>query len=252
MNEIRVFFTALMFFTRVPCPKWIGLSDDLLNKATKYLPLVGIIVGSGSALVLWLSHFVFPAELSIIASMIVSILITGAFHEDGFADVCDGFGGGWSKQQILDIMKDSRIGAFGTIGIVLILLTKYFALHSIDLNILPFVLIAGHTSSRFAAVTFIFSHEYTRTDNTGKSKPIGSSISKGGLLFAFVISLLPFVLLKNPLFLLIFVPVLLAKWSLARYFKKWIGGYTGDCLGATQQICEIVFYLSFIILWRFI
>ena len=86
-KEIRIFFTALMFFTRIPCPKWVDHSEEYLNKSSKYFPLMGWIVGGGSALVFWLSTYIFPLPISILLSMIASILITGAFHEDGLADV---------------------------------------------------------------------------------------------------------------------------------------------------------------------
>src|SRR3569833_79355 len=124
-RETKIFFTALMFFTRIPCPKWVDHSEEYLNKSSKYFPVVGIIVGSISALIFWLFQLFFPVEIALIFSIIASILTTGAFHEDGFADVCDGFGGGWTKDKILLIMKDSRVGAFGVIGLISILAGKY-------------------------------------------------------------------------------------------------------------------------------
>ena len=124
-EQVRIFFTALMFYTRIPCPKWVDHSPDYINKATRFFPLMGWIVGSFAfaffSLCLWLNE---PA-LAVIFSMIASVWITGAFHEDGFADVCDGFGGGWTKQKILDIMKDSRVGAYGLIGLLLLFALKF-------------------------------------------------------------------------------------------------------------------------------
>jgi len=123
--EIQVFFTALMFYTRIPCPAWVNHDEEFLNKATRYFPLIGWIVGGLAALTFYGSSFIFSKEVSILFSFAISVLITGAFHEDGFADVCDGFGGGWTKEKILDIMKDSRVGAYGAIGIVLLFLLKF-------------------------------------------------------------------------------------------------------------------------------
>ena len=124
-KELHIFFTALLFYTRIPCPKNIDHNPDYLNKASRYFPLVGWIVGGISFSVYYLSSFLFPSQIAIVLSIIAGILVTGAFHEDGFADVCDGFGGGWTKEKILLIMKDSSIGAYGAIGLVLLFLLKF-------------------------------------------------------------------------------------------------------------------------------
>ena len=124
-KEIRIFFTALMFYTRIPCPSSTDHHPDYINKATRYFPLIGWIVGGLSFLAFLGSSYVFNTSISVVISLIIGVLVTGAFHEDGLADVVDGFGGGWTKQKILDIMKDSRIGAFGAISLVLLFLLKY-------------------------------------------------------------------------------------------------------------------------------
>ena len=116
-EEIKIFFTSLMFYTRLPCPSYIDHSENYLNKATRYFPLIGIIVGTISFLLFWIFNQIFNVEISIIIAIATGILITGAFHEDGFADTFDGFGGGWTKEKILEIMKDSRIGAYGAISV---------------------------------------------------------------------------------------------------------------------------------------
>src|SRR6478609_3085615 len=124
-KELHIFFTALLFYTRIPCPKNIDHNPDYLHKASRYFPLVGWIVGALTFIIYYLSSFLFPSQIAIVLSIIAGILITGAFHEDGFADVCDGFGGGWTKEKILTIMKDSAIGAYGAIGLVLLFLLKF-------------------------------------------------------------------------------------------------------------------------------
>ncbi|HWY97589.1 MAG TPA: adenosylcobinamide-GDP ribazoletransferase, partial [Bacteroidia bacterium] len=154
-KEIRIFFTALMFFTRIPCPKWVDHSEEYLNKSSKYFPLMGWIVGGFSALIYFGGTYIFPVSIAILLSMVASIWITGAFHEDGLADVCDGFGGGWTKEKILLIMKDSRVGAFGVIGLVMVLLIKYVSLSSIPSMgklFVPFIIVSAHSLSRFFAV----------------------------------------------------------------------------------------------------
>jgi adenosylcobinamide-GDP ribazoletransferase len=251
-TEIRIFFTALLFYTRIPCPKWVDHSEEYLNKATRYLPLVGIIVGGFSAAIFYGCNFVLPVSVSILFSILGGILMTGAFHEDGMADVCDGFGGGWTKEKILLIMKDSRVGAFGVIGLILLFAFKYSLLVSIHPALVPFVFIAAHALSRLIALTFIFTHTYARNDESGKSTAVAKKPAYSNLIIAAIFGLAPLLLFRNPMVFLIIIPLLLMRAYLGRYFKKWIGGYTGDCLGATQQICEVLFYLCFVILERFI
>ncbi|PRZ28169.1 adenosylcobinamide-GDP ribazoletransferase [Flavobacterium granuli] len=263
-KEIDIFFTALMFYTRIPCPKNINHNPDYLNKASRYFPLIGWIVGSIAFGVFYLFSYLMAPEIAVIFSMIASVLVTGAFHEDGFADVCDGFGGGWTKEKILLIMKDSAIGAYGAIGVVLLFLLKFQALSylvspsgmlSLESQILIFLLfVSAHSLSRLAAISIVFTHEYSREDRSSKSKPIAQNYSWREVLGAFFFGLLPLLALAyfQWLFLLVLVPVFLTRFFLARYFQKWIDGYTGDCLGATQQVCEVVFYLSVIALWKFI
>ena len=257
-KEIRIFFTAIMFFTRIPCPKWVDHSEEYLNKSSRYFPLMGWIVGGFSAIIYFLAAYILPIPIAVLLSMVASIWITGAFHEDGLADVCDGLGGGWTKEKIMDIMKDSRVGAFGVIGIVLALLIKYTSLVSVTVpakSIIPFLLISTHSLSRFMASTFLVTHEYARTEG-GKSKPLATRMSAGSFVVALITGVLPLVVFsihyKKYELLLLIIPAYITKVLLGRFFKKWIGGYTGDCLGATQQICEIVFYLSFFVLWKYI
>ncbi|HEV7230337.1 MAG TPA: adenosylcobinamide-GDP ribazoletransferase [Bacteroidia bacterium] len=251
-KEIRIFFTAMMFYTRIPCPAWVDHSEEYLNKASRYFPLIGILVGAFSGLVFYGASFILPAPVCLILAMLAGVLMTGAFHEDGLADVCDGFGGGWTKQKILDIMKDSRVGAYGVIGLVFLFLMKFELLASIPSSQVPLVLIAAHALSRFTAITFVFTHTYARTDDSSKSKPVAERSSAFNLLLAGIFGIAPLLLLKNPLYFLILLPLFLMKAYLGRYFKKWIGGYTGDCLGAVQQISEVLFYLSYLVVWKYI
>lgn len=256
-KEIRYFFTALMFFTRIPCPKWVDHDENYLNKSRKYFPLVGWIVGGIAAFILWLMLLILPLSISILISMIASVWVTGAFHEDGFTDVCDGFGGGWSKAQILTIMKDSRIGAYGVIGISLLFLLKFFLLFEIGTISVTLVLASiftAHAISRFIASTFVHTHEYVQESEQSKAKPIASSrLSFGEMFYSFIFAALPLLLFWNYwLLCLSFLIAYAVKIYLGYYFNKHIGGYTGDCLGATQQMSEVVFYLAILALWKFI
>ncbi len=261
-KELHIFFTCLMFYTRIPCPKNINHDPDYLNKATRYFPFIGWIVGTISFTAFYIFSLFLSTETAVIFAIIASVLTTGAFHEDGFADVCDGFGGGWTKEKILMIMKDSAIGAYGAIGLVLLFLAKFKLLtESISLftnsnsYLLVFLLfISAHSVSRLAAISIIFTHEYSRDDASSKSKPIAKNHSWKEIFGSFFYGLIPLLILSyfNFKFLLALIPVFIMRYFLARYFQKWIDGYTGDCLGATQQVCEVVYYLSILLIWKFI
>jgi adenosylcobinamide-GDP ribazoletransferase len=257
-QEVRIFFTALMFYTRIPCPNFADHREEYLNRATRYFPLIGFIVAAISFAALAGAMYFFSPELSILLSIIVSVFTTGAFHEDGFADTCDGFGGGWTKEKILTIMKDSRVGTYGVVGLVLIFGVKFFTLLNISsrVNIFTFglLLICGHVLSRFCAILIIRLLPYAREDADSKVKPVAKGIFASDLLIAGLFSAVPLVCIAciNLLFLFVILPLLITTIYLIWYFKKWIGGYTGDCLGAAQQVNEVVFYLSIIVIWKFI
>lgn len=248
-----------MFYTRLPVPKGIDHSEDILTRATMLLPLIGWIVGGIGVGVYWLASILFPPELAVLLSMVATVWVTGAFHEDGFADVCDGFGGGWSKAQILTIMKDSRLGTYGVIGLGLLLAVKFFAL----LKLLPgepfglklaLKYISAHSLSRWLATTVIAALPYAREDETSKAKPIAKGMTTPALAVSTGLGLLPTVVLCGLsglwIYALFLIPLGLVCWRLVYFFRKWLGGYTGDCLGATQQLTEVVTYLSYVsLLW---
>jgi len=251
-KQVHYFLTAVLFFTRIPCPKWVDHSPEILNKSSRYFSLVGILVGSISALLYTISSFVFPPDIAIIISMITSVWVTGAFHEDGFADVCDGFGGGWTKDKILTIMKDSRLGTFGVSGLVFILSLKFLALYHLQkttINI-PLIIIAGHAISRFIATILLYTHTYVRDIDTAKVKPTTQQMSTKSLLISMVFGIIPLLFFKNYMVFLVIIPLLLAYWYMGSFFKKWIGGQTGDCAGALQQIAEVTFYISTLAIWN--
>lgn len=243
--------TAIMFYTRIPVRSNMGHALDLLNKATRYLPFIGWITGAAMALVLYGASHIAPWTISILFSLVAGIWITGAFHEDGFADMCDGFGGGWTKEKILLIMKDSRIGTFGMLGLMLLMLLKFYALHSLTLKQSLSAVLIAQPLSRFVAVTIIYSLPYVRENEDSKAKPVSKGISGGELALAALFGLLPLALTTiffQQYILAMLLPVLwLVRIYMSRKMRRWIGGYTGDCLGAVQQVSETVVYLFFCI-----
>ena len=150
-------------------------------------------------------------------------------------------------------MKDSRIGAFGAIGLIVILGTKFLVLKELTPG--PFfivALIAAHSLSRLMPVLVMQTSRYAGDTDTSKSGSMTSQrIGTGGLVTAVVLGLAPFALLP-PGFLLAVAPALIATWLMYRFFYRWIGGYTGDCLGAIQQVSEITIYLGFVVIWRYL
>jgi adenosylcobinamide-GDP ribazoletransferase len=243
-NELKIFLTALSFYTRIPVGHIAGWSEELLNKATRYFPLVGVLVGGFGAFVFWSFSFLFPTSIAILISMLATILLTGAFHEDGLADFCDGFGGGYTPEKILDIMKDSRVGTYGSIGLIAALGLKFFSLLHLDPARLPMILIVGHAVSRIFPVVLIYTSQYVRLDASSKAKPIGKSDSVSSFILAIVLGGYTLLFL-GWMEIIISLSVLLVLTLLFRnYIQRKIGGYTGDILGALQQLCEVLFYGS--------
>ncbi len=264
-KELTIFLTGLMFLTRLPVPENIDHGAIYLQKSPKYFPLIGWIVGLISFAAFFIFHKFIAADIALLASIIAGILTTGCFHEDGFADTCDAFGGGWTKEKILAIMKDSRLGTYGVAGLVLMLASKFLLLKELvtwlsfkatsetQLYLLiAITMVAAHAISRLMSVLIIQQYQYVTADDGSKSKPLASDkLHTTELITAIVFALLPFAFLQY-YFLLALLPVVGISFKLASYFKKWIGGYTGDCLGTIQQVAEITFYLSALIIWKYI
>ncbi|PQJ19902.1 adenosylcobinamide-GDP ribazoletransferase [Tenacibaculum sp. SG-28] len=251
-KEVHYFLTAVLFFTRIPCPKWVDHSADILNKSSRYFSLVGLLVGAITAVSYYTATLLFPGDIAIVISMTTSILVTGAFHEDGFADVCDGFGGGWTKEKILTIMKDSRLGTFGVTGLIGILGLKFLLLQHLEKTSFSFVtiLVVGHGISRFIATILLYTHAYVRDIDSSKIKPTTKQMSGKSLFISGLFGILPLVFFQNAKVALVLPSLFITYLLMGRYFQKWIGGQTGDCAGALQQVAEVVFYISLLALWK--
>jgi adenosylcobinamide-GDP ribazoletransferase len=254
--EVNTLLTAWIYFARVPLPKrladGIDFSQQSLEKSARYLSLVGVMVGLVAGLSFWAGWYLFGSkEVAVLLSMLSSILATGAFHEDGIADFFDAFGGGWwSKERILEIMKDSRIGTFGGVALIMALLLKFAGVSQVGNGRMIAVLVAGHALSRLVAGTFLYTHQYVRENDKSYFKPmIKDKLSMRSYAVLCLFGLAPMVLLvmASWYYLLLVPAAALAGWLFGRYFVSKIGGYTGDCLGAAQQIVEVCFYLAFLL-----
>lgn len=247
MHQLRLFFTALQFFTRLPIPGWVGFDPAWLNQASRYFPLVGVVVALITVAVYAVASWFLPAPVAAVLSTAAGIYVTGAFHEDGFADMCDGFGGGMTPERVLEIMKDSRIGAYGAIGTICMLALKLVTLSMLPPLAAIGALLIAHPLSRLMATSLIWRLDYARAE--GKAKPLAQKMRAGEFLIAAVTVALPVLAVLElrwlpPDALLYGAPaaVIATVW-LARKCVRRIGGYTGDCLGAVQQVTEVVFYL---------
>ena len=248
-RELEYFFGAIRFFTRLPVPGWVGHSAEALNGSARYFPAVGLLIGGLGALVYLGAALFWPPAVAVLLSMAATIYATGAFHEDGLSDTADGLGGGWEKLRILEIMKDSRVGSYGVVAMVLALLGKFTLLAALDPALLPLALIAGHALSRFCATVLLATMDYVRDDLLAKAKPLATRLSGGALLLALAFVLAALVWLPLEQAVAGCALAALATWWLAGKFKRWLGGYTGDCLGAVQQVSEIAFYLGLLARW---
>lgn len=242
--ECNLFFLALGFFSRIPMPPKVSYSPQLLNRSSRYYTLVGWLLGLLVAGVFWLSSLVFSPSISVWLAMAFSLLLTGVFHEDGLADTADGFGGAFAREKKLTIMKDSRIGSYGSAALIMVLLGKYlFLIESTD--IITAILVA-YPLSRAVSGTLIFDMHYVADTDTSKSKPLANQQSWRDCALLLLWCLPALLLVSWQVFGLLAIVLILARQLLKAFFNRQIGGYTGDCLGAAQQVCELVVYATLI------
>jgi len=262
-KEWRSFLLAVGFFTRIPVPSLANFQEQELNQSAKFFPLVGIVVGMAGAGVFVLTTKIFPTNIAVLLSMAATIYLTGAFHEDGLADSIDGLGGGWDSERILTIMQDSRLGTYGALALFFMLFAKFQVLNALPAQFVAYVLIAAHALSRLCAVYVMATLSYVKA--SGKAKPLATKVSAGNLAVATIFGLFPLVLLcwyfssfvvsvrdLVTLALCWLVPVGLVWFWWRNKIRRWLGGYTGDCLGAMQQMTELAFYFGVLAFFGFI
>ncbi|AHC15423.1 adenosylcobinamide-GDP ribazoletransferase [Salinispira pacifica] len=242
---IRLLRIALMFYTRIPAGKNLPGDEQDLNRATGFLPGIGLIVGGLSAGAFVVSSLLLPHGPSVVIALIAGVLATGAFHEDGFADTCDGLGGGWSVSDRLRIMKDSRVGSYALTGLILLFLLKYALLSSLAPMLLPFSLMSSHIAARLLPLMLIRQLPYVRVDELSKAKPVSKGISPlilmAGCFSAAVMVAGLYLVFRpgNPWLILIPALPLAVSPIIAAYYRRMLGGYTGDLLGAAEQLGEV-------------
>jgi len=260
MAWLRHYLLALQFFSRVPVTGrlagWVGYSPAMLRASAAHFPGIGLLAGLLGAGVAWLLLRWLPPVpatpfVAAAFSTIATVLFTGALHEDGLADVADGLGGSHERKRALEIMKDSRIGAFGAMALVLAFCTKLgllALLGALSVRSLCIGLVLAHVVSRAWPLLVIRWLPYAGEADGTKAKPMADAIAPGTLAVAAAWTgavLGAVAWLQGTAFVL--VPLLLsalAFLAMLRLFARRLQGFTGDCLGATQQACEIACYLG--------
>ncbi|MFC3114163.1 adenosylcobinamide-GDP ribazoletransferase [Cellvibrio fontiphilus] len=245
-QQLNLFFLALGFFSRIPMPAWVEYSPELLNRSSRYYTLVGWLLGALVALVFLAASYFFSTNTSIWLAMVFSLLLTGAFHEDGLADTADGFGGAFAREKKLQIMKDSRIGSYGAAALIMALLGKYVLLA--DSSAIALSLLVAYPLSRTLAASLIFTMPYVADEDSSKSKPLANNQSKMDFFILILTALPVFLLLHWQAAIMLAAALVLLRQLLQAYFLKQIGGYTGDCLGAAQQIAELSIYAALLLI----
>jgi adenosylcobinamide-GDP ribazoletransferase len=236
-NEMIV---AFQFLTRIPLPS-IAYEDDSLSRSTKFFPLVGLVIGFGAVLLQKLLLFHLSRPLVALIVLIYLVMITGCLHEDGLADTADGFWGGRTRDQILAILKDSRIGSYGATALALSLLARYLLLASLPLKQFAAYVISSQVLCRWSALPLSYFLPPAR-EQDGQGARIARLTSLASLIFgsAFSLAVVAFALRWSAV-----APTLIAILIVAssgRFYAKKIGGVTGDCFGATNQLTEIAVY----------
>lgn len=245
-EEWAILLLAVQFLTRLPVPASAGFTPERLTAATRYHPLVGVLIGALVALVYAAALLAWPPLVAVVLSIVASLLLTGAFHEDGLADMFDGIGGGLTRERALEIMKDSRIGTYGGSALILALLLKATTLAALPPHAVIIALITGHGLSRFSSVLVIATSGYVR--DHGTAKPVADGVNRESLMIAagtaLVLGLGLAVSLGPMAALLGLAGLAVGHVAIRRVFERKLGGYTGDCLGAVQQGSELAFYLG--------
>lgn len=266
---LRHFLLAVQFFTRIPITgalaAWVGFSPEMLRASVAHFPAMGLVVGSVAVAVAAACMALLPdtAHTPLVAaalSTVATVMLTGGFHEDGLADVADGLGGSHLRERALEIMKDSRVGAYGAMALALVLLTKVAllaALLGLDPTAALALMVLAHVSSRTWPMLTISRLPHVGDAAGSKSKPLADQVSSQALLTGFLWCFLPFALSAYALSATNILSIagglmggLLAWLYTTRLLNKRLGGFTGDGLGATQQLCEAAFLLGALAAWN--
>lgn len=242
-------WAALIFFTRLPFWRLYQPPQQHYNSVVEYWPLAGWLTGGVMALTIWFGSVVLPYQIVVAIAIILRMLLTGALHEDGLADFFDGFGGGHDRERVLAIMKDSHIGTFGVLALLVHLLLLWLCLCALPPQIAALSIFAADGYSKMLAGQIIQMMPYARTEATAKSGVVYRKISvRAGIVLFIegVLPLAPLLILYHSVIrwdLIVFVPCV-AFYFLYLFIWRRLRGYTGDCCGALCLMLETVVLLT--------
>jgi adenosylcobinamide-GDP ribazoletransferase len=252
-QEWQRLLLALQFLTRVPVHTAVFDAAEL-NRSARYFPAIGALVGSAGALVFAAAALLWPLPVAVLLSMAATVWLTGGFHEDGLADTCDGLGGAVSRERALAIMKDSRIGSYGALGLVLMLGLKAALLNAQgSIMRTACAMVVAHAVSRAAPVALLALLRYAGDAEHAKAKPMAQQVQGADVVIALLSALAVVALLATTLGIAPTLAALgaaaLATAAMRRWLRRRLGGYTGDTLGATQQGVEAAVLLALAAAW---
>lgn len=241
---------AIQFLTRVPVPAVSRLPENAikagLGRAVGWYPLIGALVGAVTAITFIGAQHLWPTIVAVLLALIVEARLTGAFHEDAVADFCDGVGGGKDPAHTRQIMKDSRIGTFGAMGLVLGVATRAALMFSLNPTVAPFAIIAAATFGRLLTVIVMVTTPPAPAV-TSLAKDVAANIRPRDIAWAAITSLpglLPFALVKPTAFAAAAVAAaIFIIWFRALVIRK-VGGATGDCVGAAAYAGQLLMLLA--------
>ena len=242
--ELQRLICAVQFLTRLPTPPLAQFPDDAVSRAARYFPLVGQLVGAICALALLAAAQAWSGVLPALLAVALGVLVTGAFHEDGLADTADGLGGGGDPARRLEIMKDSRIGTYGALALGLVLAIKVAALAQLAPAPAALALVAAHGAARAAAVVVMRLLAYVGDIGAAKWKPTPVGVRPLELALALGTAAWPLVLLGAPAAATGLLAAAALALALALTARRLLGGYTGDVLGAVEQVFEAGFLIG--------
>lgn len=245
-DQLNILFSAIQFLTRLPVGRWVTYDPGNLTKSVVYFPVVGALIGALGAGVIVVATLLLPPALAVLFSMAVTVIATGAIHEDGLSDTADGLGGGYTRERMMEIMKDSRVGTYGAVALWFSLTMKFIVLNELltrDLWLAAGGLILGHTLGRSSTIVLIYRYPYARAES-GKAPFIVDSMTTPRLFLSLSFTLVLSLLVFSWQAFFILAVASIATWLTGRYVNRRIGGITGDTLGAANQIVELFVYLA--------
>jgi adenosylcobinamide-GDP ribazoletransferase len=251
-HELRLLQVALQYFTRLPTPSFAQFDPSWLSQSVRYFPIAGMVVGAiGACVLLLCTHLLsMPIAIAALLALAATVIATGAFHEDGLADTFDALGGHVRRERALEIMRDSRIGTYGAAALGVGLLLRWQAITALPPWFAAIALICAHAVARAGAASLMATLAYVRLEDDAKAKPVAQDLRLGNLLATMLAGLLPAAVsiailqtMWRPICAGL-IAVVVVRIFCAVWFRRRLGGYTGDALGCCEQLGEIAFMLA--------